>query len=64
VDKRVLTKRYGHVFLDSLPACTVRQGPLNELPETAAKWIAGGQRAQSLSDRWNAAGPDWDEEYF
>lgn len=64
LDKRVLTKRYGHVFLDSLPACVVRRGPLNELPEAAANWIAGGEQAQALSDRWSAAGADWDEEYF
>ncbi len=64
LDKRVLTKRYGHVFLDSLPACTVRQGPLHELPEAAANWIAGGEHARALSDRWNTAGSEWDEEYF
>lgn len=64
LDKRVLTKRYGRVFLDSLPACTVRQGPLHELPEAAAKWIAGGEQAQALADRWSTAGADWSEEYF
>lgn len=57
LDKRVLTKRYGHVFLDSLPACTVRRGPLHELPEAAAGWIAGG-------GQWEAGAPRWDEEYF
>ncbi|MFQ5858585.1 MAG: ATP-dependent DNA helicase, partial [Anaerolineae bacterium] len=62
LDKRVLTKRYGHVFLDSLPACTVRQGPLHELPEVAAKWITGGDHAQALSDHWDTTA--WDEEYF
>ncbi len=64
LDKRVLTKRYGHIFLDSLPACTVRQGPLHELPEAAVNWIAGGEQARALSDRWNSATDDWDEEYF
>jgi ATP-dependent DNA helicase DinG len=39
LDKRVLTKRYGRAFLDSLPGCTVRQGPLAELPQEAAKWL-------------------------
>jgi DNA polymerase-3 subunit epsilon/ATP-dependent DNA helicase DinG len=39
LDKRVLTKRYGRAFLDSLPGCTVRQGPLAELPREAAKWL-------------------------
>jgi DNA polymerase-3 subunit epsilon/ATP-dependent DNA helicase DinG len=41
-DRRVLTKNYGRMFLDSLPACTVRRGPLAQLPREAAKWIDGG----------------------
>jgi ATP-dependent DNA helicase DinG len=39
LDKRLLTKRYGHAFMDSLPNCTVKQGPLSQLPATAAKWL-------------------------
>jgi ATP-dependent DNA helicase DinG len=39
LDKRLLTKRYGHAFLDSLPNCTVKHGPLSQLPATAAKWL-------------------------
>jgi DNA polymerase-3 subunit epsilon/ATP-dependent DNA helicase DinG len=41
LDKRILTKSYGRAFLDSLPACTVRQGPLAALPQMAAQWIDG-----------------------
>jgi ATP-dependent DNA helicase DinG len=41
LDKRILTKSYGRAFLDSLPACTVRRGPLAELPRLAAHWIDG-----------------------
>jgi len=41
LDKRVQTKSYGRAFLDSLPPCTVRQGPLAELPRMAANWIDG-----------------------
>ena len=41
LDKRVQTKSYGRAFLDSLPACTVRQGPLAALPRMAAQWIDG-----------------------
>jgi DNA polymerase-3 subunit epsilon/ATP-dependent DNA helicase DinG len=41
LDKRVLTKSYGPAFLEAIPQCTVRQGPLGELPELAAAWIAG-----------------------
>jgi ATP-dependent DNA helicase DinG len=40
-DRRVLTKVYGRMFLDSLPTCTVRQGPIAQLPREAAKWIDG-----------------------
>jgi DNA polymerase-3 subunit epsilon/ATP-dependent DNA helicase DinG len=38
-DRRVLTKRYGHFFIDSLPPCTTRVGPLADLPRTAAQWL-------------------------
>ncbi|MEW5868609.1 MAG: helicase C-terminal domain-containing protein [Chloroflexota bacterium] len=38
-DRRILTKRYGKLFLDSLPPCTVRQGPLGDLPHQAAQWL-------------------------
>jgi DNA polymerase-3 subunit epsilon/ATP-dependent DNA helicase DinG len=39
LDKRILTKSYGRAFLDSLPACTVRRGPIASLPAVAARWI-------------------------
>ena len=42
LDRRLLTKQYGRMFLDSLPACTVRQAPLAQLARDAAKWIDGG----------------------
>lgn len=38
-DNRVITKRYGQVFLDSLPGCTVRRGLLADLPRAAVDWI-------------------------
>jgi DNA polymerase-3 subunit epsilon/ATP-dependent DNA helicase DinG len=44
LDKRVLTKAYGKVFLDSLPRCTVRRAPLAQLPKEAAKWIAAADK--------------------
>lgn len=40
LDRRVLSKGYGGSFLDSLPDCTVYRGPLDELPDKAAAWIA------------------------
>lgn len=39
LDKRILTKNYGRLFLDSLPKCTKQQGPMKELPKRAAAWI-------------------------
>jgi DNA polymerase-3 subunit epsilon/ATP-dependent DNA helicase DinG len=41
LDKRLLTKFYGRAFLDSLPECTVKRGPLANLPAAAARWIDG-----------------------
>jgi DNA polymerase-3 subunit epsilon/ATP-dependent DNA helicase DinG len=38
-DKRVLTKQYGRMFIDSLPTCSVQVGKLEELPRTAASWL-------------------------
>ena len=38
-DRRVMTKRYGRMFTESLPTCTTRTGPIGELPQLAAKWL-------------------------
>ena len=39
LDKRVLTKKYGRQFIESLPTCTVKVAPVAELPAAAAKWL-------------------------
>lgn len=39
LDRRVLTKQYGRLFLESLPACTARQGPATNLAREAGKWL-------------------------
>lgn len=39
LDKRVLTKRYGRMFIDSLPPCAKQQGPLSEAPAVASQWL-------------------------
>ena len=39
LDRRVLTKQYGRLFLESLPPCTARQGPAGNLPKEAGKWL-------------------------
>jgi DNA polymerase-3 subunit epsilon/ATP-dependent DNA helicase DinG len=38
-DRRIMTKRYGRLFTDSLPTCTTRIGPVGELPQLAVKWL-------------------------
>jgi ATP-dependent DNA helicase DinG len=39
LDRRILTKKYGRLFLDSLPACSVKVGPLTGLPQAAEQWL-------------------------
>jgi DNA polymerase-3 subunit epsilon/ATP-dependent DNA helicase DinG len=39
LDRRVLTKKYGKLFIDSLPGCTVKVGSLTDLPKTSAQWL-------------------------
>ncbi len=39
LDRRIITKRYGKMFLQSLPTCTTRVGTMADLPALAAKWL-------------------------
>ena len=39
LDRRVLSKRYGKVFIESLPTCTIKVGPLGNLPRSAENWL-------------------------
>ncbi len=39
LDRRVITKRYGKQFIDSLPQCKLKVGPMGELPGSAARWL-------------------------
>lgn len=39
LDKRILSKKYGRSFLESLPPCTNRVGPLSEMPRQIQKWL-------------------------
>ncbi len=39
-DKRLLSKSYGTLFIDSLPDPTIRQGSLTLLPSAAAEWLS------------------------
>ena len=39
LDRRVLSKQYGRLFIESLPRCTIRSASLNDLPKHAAGWL-------------------------
>lgn len=39
-DKRIISKRYGQHFLESLPDCTVQTGRLAQLPQAASRWLS------------------------
>jgi len=39
LDKRIQTKSYGSVFLNSIPACTIVKSSSKELPSTVVKWL-------------------------
>ncbi len=39
LDRRVQSKSYGRVFLDSLPKCTVRRGGLRQMPQEVVNWL-------------------------
>jgi DNA polymerase-3 subunit epsilon/ATP-dependent DNA helicase DinG len=39
LDRRILTKAYGRMFIESLPQCTLKVGALAELPRAATKWL-------------------------
>lgn len=39
LDHRILSKRYGKLFIDSLPDCSKKTGSINDLPSEAKKWL-------------------------
>jgi DNA polymerase-3 subunit epsilon/ATP-dependent DNA helicase DinG len=40
-DRRLVSKSYGPMFLESLPGPTIQQGSLASLPRAAAEWLDG-----------------------
>jgi len=40
LDKRLLTKRYGELFLEALPACTVVRQRADRIEELVGRWMA------------------------
>jgi len=41
-DKRLLTKSYGQLFIESLPSPTIRRGPTTLLPKAVTEWLGEG----------------------
>lgn len=50
LDRRLLSKRYGSIFLESLPHCTMHRGPLADLPATAMHWLQDDPPEQNDED--------------
>lgn len=50
MDKRVLSKKYGELFIESLPKCTTIRGTLADLPDQAALWLAEGRVGEAEVD--------------
>jgi DNA polymerase-3 subunit epsilon/ATP-dependent DNA helicase DinG len=44
LDRRVLSKRYGKAFLESLPDCTMTVGSTRVLGDTAARWLGSSDK--------------------
>jgi len=42
LDKRLQTKSYGPMFLDSLPQCTSMRAPLAKMPSATKRWLTLG----------------------
>ncbi len=50
LDRRLSSKRYGRVFLASLPPCSISQAPLEQLPPLVARWLAGIAAKRTAAD--------------
>lgn len=41
LDRRLHSKSYGRVYLNSLPGCSLSQAPLQQLPPLVSRWLNG-----------------------
>jgi ATP-dependent DNA helicase DinG len=57
LDKRVLTKLYGPMFLNSLPECTRARASLAKLPEATRRWLANEWGEPNKQDPRREASP-------
>jgi len=51
LDRRILTKRYGATFLQSLPECSVEVGSVFDLPGSAKNWLEAAREKQAIDRR-------------
>jgi len=51
LDRRILTKRYGATFLQSLPECSVEVGSVFDLPGSAKNWLDAARENQQAAGR-------------
>jgi DNA polymerase-3 subunit epsilon/ATP-dependent DNA helicase DinG len=49
LDRRLTSRRYGEVFLRSLPRCTLRELPSREVAGAVEGWLAVAQENVSVS---------------
>ena len=49
LDRRLVTRNYGHVFLRSLPPCSVKQGPAARAAIEAAEWLSPSPVAEQMA---------------
>lgn len=49
LDKRIMTKSYGRLFLGALPQCTMRRGVLADLPQAATQWLSHSRQSSASS---------------
>jgi Rad3-related DNA helicase len=40
-DRRVISKEYGSIIMNSLPRCSQRQAAVSHLPESVLDWLTG-----------------------
>jgi DNA polymerase-3 subunit epsilon/ATP-dependent DNA helicase DinG len=50
LDRRVMSKRYGKSFMQSLPMCTVRIGGALDLPAEALSWLEIDEDVSGFQD--------------
>ncbi len=42
LDRRIIARPYGKAFINSIPPCTVKWGPMTAIPGHAADWVGSG----------------------